>query len=291
MDWDDLRFFLSLARTKSLSPAATRLGVNATTISRRIARLSAALGSDLFEQGPSGHVLTPAGERILALAEEMERAALAVGTSASGERARYAGKVRISLSEGLASWVIAPALQKFADLHPDIQIEIAATNGFLNPSKREADIAIMLARPTRGHLLTRRLADYQLGLFAAHEYVARHGMPRAATELQQHKLIGYVPDLIYADELRYLSEIADGLEPDYASSSITIQHRMTAGGLGVCVLPLFIARQDASLVRLCPDIEISRSFWLVLHQDLKKVARVEAVAQWLAEQVKGLSDI
>ena len=289
MDWDDLRFFLALARHKSLLPAATRLGVNATTVSRRIARLASELGSDLFEQGPSGHVLTPAGERILALAEEMERSAIAVGSAASGERARYAGKVRISLSEGLAGWVIAPALQEFAELHPDIQIEIAATNGFLNPSKREADMAIMLGRPTRGHLLTRRLADYKLGLYASQSYVARQGAPQSPAELRQHKLIGYVPDLIYAEELRYLSEIGDGLEPDYASSSITIQHRMTAGGLGICVLPLFIAEQDPSLVRLCPDIAISRSFWLVLHQDLKKVARIEAVTQWLGEQVRKIS--
>lgn len=289
MDWDDLRFFLSLARNKSLVAAAARLGVNATTISRRVARLSAELGSDLFELGPAGHALTSTGEQILALAEEMERAALAVGTTGSGERARYVGKVRISLSEGLASWVVAPTLQKFAELHPDIQIEIATTNGFLNPSKREADIAIMLARPTRGHLLTRRLADYQLGLFAAPNYIAQHGTLHTAAELRSHKLIGYVPDLIYAEELRYLSEITDGLEPDYASSSINIQHRMTAGGLGICVLPMFIAAQDPSLVRLLPDISMTRSFWLVLHQDLKKVARIEAVSQWLTEQVRQLS--
>lgn len=289
MDWDDLRFFLSLARTKSLSPAAARLGVNATTISRRIARLSAKLGSDLFEQGPTGHNLTSAGEQILALAEEMERAAMAVSSAVSGERARFAGKVRISLSEGLATWVVGPALQTFAELHPDIQIEIAATNGFLNPSKREADIAIMLARPTRGLLLTRRIADYELGLFAAKGYLARHGHPKTPDDLRSYKLIGYVPDLIYAEELRYLSEIAEGLEPDYASSSINIQHRMTAGGLGICVLPLFIAAQDDSLVRIFPDISITRSFWLVLHKDLKKVARVEVVSQWLTEQVRQLS--
>lgn len=289
LDWDDLRFFLALARSKSLTPAAAKLGVNATTVSRRIARLSSELGSDLFDQGPAGHNLTAAGEQILALAEEVERAALAIGSAASGERARLAGKVRISLSEGLASWVVAPMLQHFAELHPDIQIEIATTNGFLNPSKREADIAVMLARPTRGHLLTRRIADYQLGLFATRDYLTKYGTPCVPEDLRAHKLIGYVPDLIYAEELRYLSEIADGLEPDYAGSSINIQHRMTAGGLGICVLPLFIAGQDQSLIRLCPEISITRSFWLVLHQDLKKVARVEAVSQWLTDQVRQLS--
>jgi DNA-binding transcriptional LysR family regulator len=267
-------------------PAARHLDVNATTVRRRVARLASELGSDLLEHGPSGHILTPAGERILALAEEMERSAVAVGSAASGERARYAGKVRISISEGLASWVISPALQQLSELHPDIQIEIAATNGFLNPSKREADIAVMLARPTRGHLLARKIADYKLGLFAARSYIDRHGLITSVTDLRHHKLIGYVPDLIYADELRYLSEIGDGLEPSYSSSSINIQHRMTAGGLGICVLPLFIAKQDSSIVRLCPDVSITRSFWLVIHQDLKRVARVEAVSQWLSERIQ-----
>lgn len=286
MQWDDLRFFLALARHKNLSTAAARLGVNATTVSRRLARLSGELGSDLFEPGPAGYTLTPSGERIVTLAEEMERSAIHASSAASGERARFAGKVRISLSEGLASWIIVPALKEFADAHPDIQIEIAATNGFLNPSKREADIAVMLARPKLGQLITKRLADYQLGLFASKAYLASQGVPNHVSELHQHKLIGYVPELIYADELRYLSDIAEGLEPDYASSSINIQHRMTAGSLGICVLPLFIAQADPNLTRILNDITITRSFWLVVHSDLRKVARVDAVTNWLSDQLQ-----
>ena len=286
MHWDDLRFFLALARHKSLSSAAARLGVDATTVGRRIARLSGELGSDLFEQGPAGYALTPSGERIINLAEEMERSAITAGSAASGERARFAGKVRISLSEGLATWIIAPALKEFADAHPDIQIEIAATNGFLNPSKREADIAVMLARPKQGHLITRRLADYDLGLFASRAYLRTHGVPTAVAELHHHKLIGYVPDLIYADELRYLSEIGDGLEPDYSSSSINIQHHMTAGNLGICVLPMFIAQQDTQLTRILAGITITRSFWLVVHSDLRKVARIDAVTNWLGDRLR-----
>lgn len=283
MHWDDLRFFLAVARHKSLASAATWLGVDATTVGRRITRLESDLGSDLFDKEQSGYSPTPSGERLFTLAEEMERTAITAGSAASGERARFAGKVRISLSEGLATWIIAPALKEFADAHPDIQIEIAATNGFLSPSKREADIAIMLARPKRGNLVTRRLADYQLGLFASHSYVRRQSSPQTVSELTSHKLIGYVPDLIYADELRYLSEISDGLEPDYASSSINIQHRMTAGGLGVCVLPLFLAGQDSQLVRILPEIVITRSFWLVVHRDLRNVARVRALTEWLGD--------
>lgn len=286
MHWDDLRFFLAIARHKNLVGAATRLGVDATTVGRRIARLESELGSDLFDKEHSGYSLTPSGERLFTLAEEMERTAITAGRLISGERARFSGKVRISLSEGLATWIVAPALKQFAATHPDIQIEIAATNGFLSPSKREADIAVMLARPKRGNLVTRRLAEYQLGLFASHSYLKSHGTPAMAADLSGHKLIGYVPELIYADELRYLSEISEGLEPDYASSSINIQHRMAAGGLGVCVLPLFLAHQDPQLTRIVPDFAITRSFWLVVHKDLRKVARVSAVTEWLGELIQ-----
>lgn len=283
MHWDDLRFFLALARHKNLASAAKRLGVDATTVGRRISRLENNLGSDLFDKEQSGHSLTLSGEKLFTLAEEMERTAITAGSLASGTRERLSGKVRISLSEGLATWIIAPALEQFAKTHSDIQIEIAATNGFLSPSKREADIAIMLARPKRGNLVTRRLAEYRLGLFAAHSYLKSHGTPAIAADLTGHKLIGYVPELIYADELRYLSEISEGLEPDYASSSINIQHRMTAGGLGVCVLPLFLAHQDPQLTRIVSDFAITRSFWLVVHKDLRKVARVSAVTEWLSD--------
>lgn len=283
MHWDDLRFFLAVARHKNLTGAATRLGVDATTVGRRITRLETTLGSDLFDKEQAGYSLTPSGERLFTLAEDMERTAITAGSLTSGARSRFSGKVRISLSEGLATWIIAPALKQFATTHPDIQIEIAATNGFLSPSKREADIAVMLARPKRGNLVTRRLADYQLGLFAARSYLKRHNRPQTLSDLTGHKLIGYVPDLIYADELRYLSEISEGLEPDYASSSINIQHRMTAGGLGVCVLPLFLAGQDSQLVRILPDHVITRSFWLVVHRDLRNVARVHALTEWLGD--------
>lgn len=283
MHWDDLRFFLALARHKNLASAAKRLGVDATTVGRRLSRLENNLGSDLFDKEQSGHSLTLSGEKLFTLAEEMERTAITAGSLASGTRARLSGKVRISLSEGLATWIIAPALEQFAKTHSDIQIEIAATNGFLSPSKREADIAIMLARPMRGNLVTRRLAEYRLGLFASQSYLESQGEPMSASELTDHKLIGYIPDLIYADELRYHSEISDGLEPDYASSSINIQHRMTAGGLGVCVLPLFLAGQDSQLVRILPEIVITRSFWLVVHRDLRNVARVRALTEWLGD--------
>ncbi len=287
MQWDDLRYFLAVERCRTLSAAAQRLGVDATTVGRRVDRLSLALNATLFDVGANGHTLTTVGEHLLRYAEEVERAILSASGSLTGERARLAGTVRISLSEGFATAVVAKHLPSFHARHPDITLEIATTNGFFNPSKREADLAVMLARPSRGPLVSRKLADYRLGLFASRTYLDTHGAPTSIGDLHQRPIIGYVPDLIYSDELRYLREIDVDLTADFTSSSINIQHAMTRAGLGIAVLPCFMGLQDNSLTPvLVDDVSITRSLWVVVHQDLRRIARIAAVIEWLVETVE-----
>lgn len=286
MHWDDLRIFLAAARSRTLSGAARKLGIDATTVGRRLERLSNGLRTSLFEATPGGLTLTNHGEHLLVQAEAVEQSiALASGTL-TGERSRLKGSVRISISEGLATWVVAPHMPQFRALHPEISLELVTTNGFLNPSKREADLAITLARPARGHLIASKLADYRLGLFASQDYLREHTAPASGEDLGRHPVIGYTPDFIYADELRYLAEIGNRLEPSLSSSSINVQRAMIHASAGIGVLPLFIARQDASLVRvLAGSAEITRSFWLVVHKDSRHVARVTAVIDWLKDLV------
>lgn len=282
MQWDDLRFFLAVERSGTLNAAASRLGVDATTVGRRIDRLSAALNATLFDTGPQGHRLTDAGEKLLHHAEEVERSILAASGDLTGERSRLAGTVRISLSEGFASSVVAPHLPAFHAAHPGILLELATTHGFLNPSKREADLAVMLGRPASGSLIVQKLTDYRLGLFASREYIARSGPMKNLSDLRQRTLIGYIPDFVFWEALRYLDEVDPGLQPHITSSSIAMQHAMTRAGLGVCVLPHFIAAHDDALVQIMADeVAITRSFWMVVHADLRRVARVAAVMDWL----------
>lgn len=286
MKWDDLRFFLALARTRTLAGAAGQLGVDATTVGRRLERLAASLNSTLFETGANGFSLTASGDMLMRHAEEVERSILAASGALTGERSRLAGTVRISLSEGFATWVVAPGLARFRARHPDIRLEIATTNGFLNPSRREADLAVMLARPAKGPLVSRKLTDYGLSLYAARDYVTRNGAPAAKGDLRDHPLIGYIPDFIYAEELRYLAEIDDSLAPSLSSSSINVQHAMTRAGAGIAVLPDFIGQNDPQLQSLLDDkVHIRRTFWIVVHHDLRRVARVAAVIDWLDELV------
>ena len=286
MDWDDLRFFMAVARARTRTAAAKNLAVDATTVGRRIDRLSGKLNATLFEISPKGHLLTASGTELLNHAEDIERSVIAASSALTGGNSRLAGTVRLSLSEGFATSVVAPKLASFRMQHPEITLEIVSTNGFLNPSKREADLAVMLARPARGPLKARKLTDYSLGLFASHEYVATHDIISHVSDLQSRSLIGYIDDFIYAEELRYLSEISSGLAPDISSSSINVQHAITKAGFGIAVLPHFIGLNDNSLVPILPEtINIRRAFWIVVHEDLSKVARVRAVMDWLTDIV------
>ncbi|MBP6581805.1 MAG: LysR family transcriptional regulator [Sphingorhabdus sp.] len=289
MQWDDLRFFLAVARKRTLASAAKSLSVDATTVGRKIDRLAAELKASLFEIGPAGHMLTASGNELLKHAEEAERSFIAAASAVTGEHSRFVGTVRLSLSEGFATWVVAKHMQSFRALHPEINLEIVTTNGFLNPSKREADLAVMLARPVKGPLIARKLANYSLGLYASGEYLDAHSEPKTLEDLKQHVLIGYIPDFIYAEELRYLPEIDDSLVPTLSSTSINVQHAMTRSGLGISVLPNFIGGLDSALRPILPVLQIRRSFWVVVHRDLAGVARVRAVIDWLDTLVQDRS--
>lgn len=286
-DWDDLRVFLAVARTRKIAPAARALGIDATTIVRRLARLEKALGPELFELGAGERRLTPRGQALLRHAENVESAALAAMEDATGQEHQLVGQVRLSVAEGFGTWVLAPGLAEFNRRHPGIRLDLITASGFLNPSKREADMAVMLARPQRGRLSVRRMGDYRLHLYASARYLEEAGTPESAEELRGHVLVGYVPEFIFSPELDYLDEVEAGLEASLRATSINMQHRMIAEGSGIGVLPDFIARRDASLVPIMAErVEIMRSFWLVTHGDLKKLPRIAAVAQWLQERIE-----
>jgi DNA-binding transcriptional LysR family regulator len=285
MNWDDMRIFLSLARAGTLAAAARACAQDATTVARRLQRLEAALATTLFEHGAAGHVLTESGHRLLAFAETMEAGARAVQQQAEAD-AGLAGTIRVSVSEGFGTSILAPRLAGFAAAHPGVAVDLIASTGFLNPSRREADIAIMLARPRGGPLIAAKLTDYRLGVYAARHFLESAGPIDTIDALRTQRLVGYVPDLIYAPELRYLAEVDERLEPTLRSSSINAQAGMIASGAGCGILPCFLGNTTPGLVRVLADVAaIERSFWLVVHRDMRRVARVAAFIDWLRAEV------
>lgn len=286
MDWDDLRIFLAVARMRRIAPTARALGIDATTIARRLSRLAAALDAQLFEQVGGERILTEAGWALLRHAESAEAAMLSAIGEIKGERHSLSGQVRLSVAEGFGTYILAPALPAFHLQHPGIRLDIVTASGFLNPSKREADMAVMLAQPQRGQLAVERLADYRLHLYASPEYLREQGRPRSASDLRDHTLIGYVPDFLFSPELDYLDEVRPGLEATLRSSSIGIQRRLVLEGAGIGVLPDFMAGKDGGLTQILADeVEITRSFWLVVHGDMAKLARITAVAEMIRRRL------
>lgn len=288
MDWSDLQVFLAIARAGQMGRAGAALGMDPTTTSRRLRRLEAALGETLFEQTREGQVLTEAGERLLAKVEAMAQAATAIGeggpASASG---LLSGTLRISASEGFGSWFLAAHVPDFVRAHPALTLDLVANSGFLSLSKREADIAVMLSRPKAGPVIARKLSDYSLRLYASQGYLALGGMPQAPADLLKgHSLVGYIPDLLYAPELRYLDELQPGLAPTLRSSSINAQHHLIAAGAGIGVLPCFMGDADPALVPVLSDRRITRSFWLVTHKDTHQLARIRAGRDWILSVVQ-----
>ncbi|MFD1612751.1 LysR family transcriptional regulator [Sphingomonas tabacisoli] len=278
MNWDDLRIFLAVARTGTLSAAGRRLGLDATTVARRLGRLEVEAGRSLFEVTPAGHILTARGQDLLGHAQTMESAAIACAEGAQAGL-QASGTIRVSVAEGFGTSVIAPHLHEFADAHPGIGVELVASSGFLNLSRREADVAVMLARPQRGPLVARKLTDYNLGIYG------RRGVARplsSIADLGEERLVGYVPDLIYAPELHYLEETAPGLSATLSSTSVNAQAAMIRSGAGIGILHCFVGDLDPLLERLLPEeVDIARSYWLVMHRDLRGVARVKAFVDWL----------
>ncbi len=283
--WNDLQDFLAIARAGQLARAAALAGVDATTMGRRLRRLEMRLGQTLFEQTREGQVLTESGEALLAQVEGMEAAA---GRIAEGVRpaSGLSGTVRISLSEGFGTWIVARQIHRFVAAHSGLTLDLVASSGFLSPSKREADIAVVLSRPRAGPVIASKLSDYDLQLYATPAYLAATGTPTQAAELAHgHRLIGYIPDLLYAPELRYLDELHPGLAATVRSSSINAQHRLIAAGTGIGVLPCFIGNADPLLMPVLTERRIRRSFWLVTHKDTHQLARVRACHDWLLETV------
>lgn len=286
MDWDGLQFFLFVARHGTLARAGQALHVDATTVSRRVSALEQALGQTLFERAPSGFVLTAAGRALVPHAEAMAAAASRIHSGSEG-RSALSGQLRVSVSEGFGNSFIAPRLASFTAAHPEIEIDLVASSGFLNPSRREADMAILLARPRKGPLITRKLAGYSLGLYAPatrpdwQQAVAATPLSRAGVPV-----VGYMPDILYAPELDYLGEIEPGLRATVRSSSILAQRRMIAGGAGVGVLPCFLAAGDPALIRVRPEQLIARAFWLALHRDVAPQPRIRAFIDWLDAEVQ-----
>lgn len=286
MDWDNLRFFLELSRSGTLVGAARRLGVDHTTVARRIQSLEKQAGSALFAREATGHRLTEAGQALLPQVEAMEAAFLAVEHAAPGVRQGLQGAVRVGATEGFGTLILAPALATFAQQHRGLVVDLLALPRLVHLSRREADIVISLERPARGAVVVARLSDYVLRLYAAPSYLEGRPKIRTAQDLQGHAFIGYVDDLLFTKELQILDELHRPDQFTLRSTNVLAQLEAVRAGAGLAVLPAFVAAREKSLLQVLPDVaQFKRTFWMSMPEENKHVARMQATWTFLRETV------
>lgn len=285
-DWNDLRSFLAVVRTGRLTAAASQLGIDHSTLSRRIASLEDALQVRLFDRLSTGYVLTEAGESLIGHAEKIETAAIRISSTLLDAKASMAGPVRIATPEGFGTYFIAHRLQDLSERHPDVSLELIADPNVVSLSKRQADIAVTMLRPEAGPLRARKLTDYEYGLYGAEDLLCRRPGIETMRDLRDVKLIGYMPDLLPTAAHDYLQEYIGDRPADLQVSNIITQLSATLRGYGVCILPCFMALKHKGLVRiLSKDIRFTRSYWLVAHMDSRGPARTKAVSTSIIDLV------
>lgn len=286
LNWDDCRLFLAVARSGQMLAASRSLGLNQATLSRRVAGLEKDLGTKLLIRRTHGSELTDAGLALVEALERVEAELLASQARLQGADAAVSGVVRVGAPDGFGVGFLAPRLARLAARHPELVVQLVPTPRGFSLSRREADIAVMVGSPDRGRLVTRRLTDYTLGLYASRAYVAANGLPRSAGELAGHRLVGYVDDLVSAPALNYAQEFLRSWRSSLEISSAIGQLAAVRAGAGICVLHDYLAAHEPDLVPVLPEVRATRAYWTAVHENLRDVARVRAVADFLAEIVR-----
>ncbi|WP_218036705.1 LysR family transcriptional regulator [Sphingobium sp. EM0848] len=285
-DWNNLQAFLAVARYGRLTVAASRTGMDHSTVARHIGNLETSLRSTLFDRGPTGYSLTALGERLLPIAEQIELLTLKAQDVVGRADHAVQGSVRIGAPEGFGSYYLAPRLMRLGVQYPDLRIQLVAGSSLFSVAKRDADIAIALSAPAKGRLFAKRLTDYSLSLYASRDYLAQTSEIRRQEDLSGHRFIGYIDDLLNAPELDYLKQINPEISTALESSNLVAQLQAAKSGAGLCVLPAFIAEHLAGLVPVLPDeVRLTRSLWMVIHADTRHLARVRTAAKFIEDIV------
>lgn len=281
-DWSDLRFFLELARTGTLAAAARKLGVDNTTVGRRLSALERDLGAKLFERTPDGVVITVAGEAIRTAAEEMEQAMLRGEQRAQGTDLKLSGLVRVATTETLGQMVVLPAIRALRERHPHIRVELLTGAGRLDLARREADVALRYIRPEKGELVARRAAQVAFAAYASRAYLAVHPRPVRGSGFAGHDMIAYGPGIREWRSGQIAGESLQEARVVLRTNNGASALQAVALGLGIGALPCYLADTTPRLKRVFPDAPVELDdLWLVLHPDVQRTGRVRAVIEAL----------
>jgi DNA-binding transcriptional LysR family regulator len=280
VNWDDLRYFVALARAGSLSAAARNLKAEHTTVARRVAALEASLRAKLFERAAKGYRLTAQGEEFAALAYRIEGEVLGIERRADASDASVAGVVRVSAPPAIASYYLTEKLALLRQAYPGIIVELMGDRLAANLARREADIAMRLFQPEQGAMVARRVGAFAHGLYGAKPYLA-------ATSDGDRQYLGYDDSLEHVPQQQWVLSLAGPRALVFRSNELACLHQAIVAGVGLGALPRFIGDSDERLQRvpMINEAEATREIWLLVHPDLRGSPRVRVVLEHLAAQV------
>lgn len=283
IEWSLVRSFLAVSRQGSLSAAARELDVSQPTLSREIQSLEAAIGLNLFRRTTRGLQLTEDGRSLVEAAVRMEEAADLFSRQASGRSAELEGDVRISANEIVGIYLLPSAIAAFREQHPGVHVEIVISNRASSLSKREADIALRMFRPTQPDLVVRRLPDLALGFYAHREYLKKYGEPQTVEEFLQHSVIGYDEDMDFIEGAAKMGYkfVRDNftVRTDHMVAHIALAR----AGAGIVGTHIDLAKRWPELVRILEWVPLpALEFWIVCHRDVQFNSRLRELMQFLA---------
>jgi len=287
---DDLLVLLAVSRTGKFTTAAQDLGLNHTTVSRRIAALEKALGGRTLARAAGGWELTELGAEAVAVAERIEAA---VGTLEAEDRAPdpIAGVVRMTATDGFSAYIAAPAIARLRKQHPGLSVEIITVTRRALQQRSGLDLEVVVGEPQVHRAESVRLGQYMLGMYASREYLAAHGTPRTVEELVKHPLVYFVDSMLQVDDLDTPRRLVPSMRDGVSSTNVFVHVEATRAGAGIGFLPCFMAGRHADLVRLLPaDFAELLPYWLVLRPDSMRRPAVAAVVRALQEETAARRD-
>lgn len=292
MNWEDVRAFVAVHEAGSFAAAGRVLDVDATTVARRLGSLEADLGTPVLTRTPDGLVATPTGQGLLLHGERMAHIAQLAERDARGEAARLEGRVRLAVNDELATAFLVKELACFHEQHPRIELDLVSSTGFADLSRGEADIAIRFGRPDggipgvsgQGDLRAQRIGSTEVSVFVSEAYLERRGHPGHLNEVAGHDIIMSGDEADWMPGYEWMQRVVGRNRVTMRANTVNSMRAACVAGFGMCAMPAFVAIPEKTLVHLSTPHAIDlRSVWLLMPGELKRVARVRAVHEFLAD--------
>jgi DNA-binding transcriptional LysR family regulator len=288
---DDLLVLLAVGRTGRYVTAAEQLGINHTTISRRIAALEQSIGGRVLARVAGGWELTDLGREALSAAEAIESAVRSLTADSLGART-LEGVVRISATDGFSAYIAAPAAAHVQRRHPNVAVEIVTATRRASQQRSGLDLEVVVSEPQVHRAEAIRLGDYRLGLYGSRDYLAEHGMPLTMADLAHHPLVYFIDSMLQVDDLDLARSFAPAMRESVSSTNVFVHVEATRAAAGLGLLPCFMADRHEDLVRVLPDTAaVQLSYWLVARAETLRRPEVAAVVEAIGVRMHEQHDV